>query len=158
MTPPRVPPRGAIAGSPPVGGTPEGSPGELASLGSAPGCSLRGSPVYHLAAEQMDDAEATFFSPRSGENESHQVLPTPSDQVPHPSRPGAADRALACAFPRSGAQGERETRTFLRAAPSLPALGLCPGWRSLGSRCSPKTEKGRQCRARGGGKLCLQAP
>lgn len=76
MTPLRVPPSGSASRSPPSRGTQETNHSafsqpprpcrEPAELGSAPGCYPCCSPVYHFAAEQMDDTEATFFSPSSG--------------------------------------------------------------------------------------------
>lgn len=73
---------------------PPPGPVQTAELGCL-GCSLQGFPACHFAAEQMDGSQAPFFSHSSGENESRQVLPTPSYQVAHPSQTGATDRAQA---------------------------------------------------------------
>lgn len=115
--------------------------GRHAELGSAPGCSPRSSPVYHFAAEQMDDAEAPFFSGSSGENESHQVLPTPSYQVPHPSRTGRLTEHRPIPQPCSGAQWREEDQTNIPPCGSFsPHAGLL-AWTVLRSRRSSKTER-----------------
>lgn len=117
-------PRKGIPARPPSS-RPCGKPDEP---GSAPGCSPRSSPVHHLTPEQMDDTEATFFSPSSGKmNLTKCCRHHPTGFHIHRGQ-GPLTEHRPIPQPRAGAQGRdwRQDEHFASFASSV-RLFLSPG-------------------------------
>lgn len=137
MTPLRVPPSGSASRSPPSRGTQETNHSafsqpprpcrEPAELGSAPGCYPCCSPVYHFAAEQMDDTEATFFSPSSGKmNLTKCCRHRPTRSHIHRNPEPLTEHRPRASGPLWGPGGRMETRRTFCISCFPAALSLQP--------------------------------
>lgn len=84
-----------------------------------------------------------IFLPEQRENESHQVLPTPSYQVPHPSPTALLTEHRASLSPALGPARERERRQdehFAPFASSALSLSRDPSALLGGPRCASRPE------------------